>query len=45
MHYRATIDDPVGTARAVNEFVGGRLDEAAMRASVDASLYRNRAKN
>jgi hypothetical protein len=45
VHYRATIDDPVGTARAVNEFVGGRLDEAAMRASVDASLYRNRAKN
>ena len=29
-------------SRAVNEFLGGGLDEAAMRAAIDASLYRNR---
>ena len=27
----------------VNAFLGGRLDETAMREAVDASLYRNRA--
>lgn len=41
--YRATIEDSAATARAVNQFLGGGLDEAAMRAAVDASLYRNRA--
>ena len=43
IHYRATVEDPVGTARKVNEFLSGRLDETAMREAVDASLYRNRA--
>jgi hypothetical protein len=43
VHYRATIEDAVGTAKKVNEFLGGKLDEAAMRAAVDGSLYRNRA--
>jgi hypothetical protein len=42
VQYAATIDDPAATARAVNAFLGGRLDEAAMRAAVDPSLYRNR---
>ena len=42
VHYAATISDPAAAARAVNAFLGGRLDEAAMRAAVDASLYRNR---
>jgi hypothetical protein len=42
VHYKATIEDPAATARAVNAFLGGRLDEAAMRKSVDESLYRNR---
>jgi hypothetical protein len=42
VHYAATVSDPAATARAVNAFLGGRLDEAAMRAAVDASLYRNR---
>jgi hypothetical protein len=40
--YRAAIEDPAGAGRAVNEFLGGALDEAAMRQAVDASLYRNR---
>ena len=43
VHYRATIEDAPGTASAVNAFLGGHLDESAMRAAVDASLYRNRA--
>ena len=43
IHYKSTIEDPAGTAAAVNAFLDGRLDEAAMRAAVDASLYRNRS--
>jgi len=45
IHYRATVEDPVGTARKVNQFLEGRLDETAMLDAVDASLYRNRAEN
>jgi hypothetical protein len=41
--YRETIEDPSRTARAVNAFLGGRLDEAAMAAAVKESLYRNRS--
>jgi hypothetical protein len=43
IQYKATVEDPAKTARRVNEFLGGRLDEAAMRRAVDESLYRNRA--
>ena len=43
VNYKATIEDSAGTAHKVNAFVGGHLDEAAMRFAVDASLYRNRA--
>ena len=42
--YRCAVEDPAGVARDVNAFLGGRLDEAAMREAVDASLYRNRAR-
>ena len=42
VHYRATIEDPAATARIVNEFLGGHLDEAAMTAAVNEQLYRNR---
>jgi len=41
-HYKSTIETPAETARAVNEFLGGRLDEAKMLAAVDSTLYRNR---
>jgi len=40
--YKQTVSDPAATCRALNAFLGGGLDEAAMRAAVDASLYRNR---
>jgi hypothetical protein len=41
--YAQTVADPAATARAVNAFLGGGLDEAAMAAAVKAHLYRNRA--
>jgi len=44
VNYKNTIEDPEATARCVNAFVGGHLDEAAMREVVDGSLYRNRGK-
>ncbi len=43
--YKPTIEDPAATARSVNAFVGGHLNEAAMREAVDGSLYRNRGKS
>ena len=45
IRYMDAITDPAAASRAVNSFLGGRLDEAAMRAAVDASLYRSRAPN
>jgi hypothetical protein len=43
IHYSDAVSDPAGTARAVNAFLGGRLDEAKMAAAVNEKLYRNRA--
>ena len=42
IHYKDAVAEPAVASRAVNAFLGGRLDEAAMRAAVDAALYRNR---
>jgi len=42
VNYRETISDAKGTARTVNAFLGGKLDEAAMSDAVDRKLYRNR---
>jgi hypothetical protein len=42
VHYRVAIADPPDACRLVNAFLGGHLDEAAMRDAIDASLYRNR---
>ena len=44
VHYRSAIEDPAAVASTVNAFLGGALDESAMREAVDASLYRNRAR-
>ena len=44
VNYKNTIEDPEATASSVNDFVGGHLDEAAMREAVDGSLYRNRGR-
>jgi hypothetical protein len=43
VHYAEAVADPAAAARAVNAFLGGHLDEAAMAAAVSAHLYRNRA--
>jgi len=40
--YDAAVKDPGSAVKACNAFLGGKLDEAAMRAAVDAELYRNR---
>jgi hypothetical protein len=42
LRYDEAIKNPRDAARAVNTFLGGRLDEAAMTAAIDAELYRNR---
>jgi hypothetical protein len=43
VHYAEAVADPLATARAVNAFLGGFLDEAAMAAAVNEQLYRNRS--
>jgi hypothetical protein len=43
VNYSAAVENPAATARAVNAFLGGGLDESAMLSAVDESLYRNRA--
>ncbi|MBK6737466.1 MAG: sulfotransferase family protein [Haliea sp.] len=40
--YTEAIADPQSTARRVNQFLGGALDERAMAAVIDESLYRAR---
>jgi Sulfotransferase domain len=42
IRYDQAVKSPTDAARAVNAFLGGRLDEAKMRAAVDEELYRNR---
>jgi len=43
VNYRRSVEEPDAVAREVNAFLGGHLDEGAMREAVDAALYRNRA--
>jgi hypothetical protein len=43
VHYRDLVTDPTTQARRINEFLGGGLNEPAMIAAVDPSLYRNRS--
>jgi hypothetical protein len=45
IRYQDAVADPAAASRAVNGFLGGRLDEAAMRAAVEESLYRNRGSS
>jgi hypothetical protein len=44
IQYKQAVADPAAASRTVNAFLGGHLDEAAMRAAVDAALYRNRGR-
>jgi hypothetical protein len=45
IYYKAAIENPADAAKKVNSFLGGQFDEAAMRAAVDGSLYRNRGSD
>ena len=40
--HRDLLEHPSGEARRINDFLGGHLDESAMAAQVDRTLYRNR---
>jgi hypothetical protein len=42
IRYDEAVKNPREAVRAVNAFLGGRLDETAMTAAIDAELYRNR---
>jgi hypothetical protein len=42
VHYNELIKDPAPAVKALNEFLGGRLDTDAMLKAVDPSLYRQR---
>lgn len=41
--YRQTLAEPAAAAAEVNRFLGGGLDEVAMAAAVEPSLYRQKA--
>ena len=41
--YTEAVSDPATQARRIDEFLGGGLDVDAMAATVDPTLYRNRA--
>jgi hypothetical protein len=43
VHYAEAVADPAATARNVNAFLGGGLDEQKMARAVNEALYRNRA--
>lgn len=43
MHYRQVLDEPSQAVAALNDFLGGKLDTAAMAAVVDQALHRQRA--
>jgi hypothetical protein len=42
LHYSKVLDEPLGCAQEINDYLGGRLDVEAMVAVVDPALYRNR---
>jgi predicted AlkP superfamily phosphohydrolase/phosphomutase/tetratricopeptide (TPR) repeat protein len=45
IEHRHAISDALATARSVNAFLGGGLDEAKMAAAIDPALHRNRASD
>jgi hypothetical protein len=44
INYNMMIKDPADKVEAINQFLGGELDTAAMTAVIDKSLYRNRGE-
>lgn len=43
VNYKQALDDPFHAIEALNDFLGGQLDTAAMAAVVDKTLHRQRA--
>jgi len=43
VHYTDVVQNPAQNAQRINAFLGGTLDEQAMVAAVDPSLYRQRS--
>jgi hypothetical protein len=43
--YNETLQDPRPTVRALNEFLGGKLNTAAMEKVIEPQLYRQRAES
>ena len=41
IEHRAAISEPISTARRINEFLGGGLDERKMAAAIEPALHRN----
>jgi hypothetical protein len=44
VEHRGMIENPLGEATKINEFLGGHLDVEKMASVVDPNLYRNRAQ-
>ena len=44
VEHRKAISDPDACAAAVNAFLGGELDEAAMAEAIDPKLHRQRSE-
>ena len=44
VRYDETVKNGAATAKILNEFLGGKLDEGKMVEAVDAELYRNRKR-
>ncbi len=45
LSYNDTLQDPRPTVRALNEFLGGKLNTAAMEKVIEPQLYRQRAES
>ncbi len=45
VHYKDALEDPAGFVRAIDDFLGRRLDTGSMAAVVDQQLYRNRKRD
>jgi hypothetical protein len=43
VEHRALLNDPAPVIEQINVFLGGQLDTGKMAATVDPTLYRNRA--
>ena len=43
LHYKEVLENPLGQAVRISDFLGGQMDAARVAGAVDKQLYRNRA--